>query len=117
MQSNTPTSPTSSGSEKHNPPPPKPRTVPVFINRRKIELQAGPMTITSLLARAGFEGTEWDVLLLKGEGDPTGGTLLMSDATIEIRAGLHFRVLPGNRTFGDAGAAREDTPVRPERRA
>jgi hypothetical protein len=24
----------------------------------------------------------------------------MSDATIEIKAGMHFRVLPGNRTFG-----------------
>lgn len=78
----------------------KTKTVPVFINRRKIELPAGPMTTATLLSEAGFEGTGWDILRLQGEGDPTGGTLLMADTPVEIKAGLHFRVLPGNRTFG-----------------
>lgn len=81
-------------------------TVPVFINRRKIELPPGAMTIPTLLTEAGFEGMGWDILELQGEGDPTGGTLLMADATAVIKAGLHFRVLPGNRTFGTGRARR-----------
>jgi hypothetical protein len=85
-------------------------TVPVFINRRKIELPLGPMPIPSVLTEAGFDGTGWDILQLQGEGDPTGGTLLMADATVEIKAGLHFRVLPGNRTFGTAGRRRLKEP-------
>jgi hypothetical protein len=88
----------------------KTETVPVFINRRKIELPLGPMTIPTLLTEAGFEGTGWDILQLQGEGDPTGGTLLMADATVEIKASLHFRVLPGNRTFGTAGGRRRKEP-------
>ncbi len=78
-------------------------TVPVFVNRRKTELPHGPMTIPTLLIASGFEGTGWDILQLQGEGDPTGGTLLMADAMVEIKAGVHFRVLPGNRTFGTGG--------------
>jgi hypothetical protein len=85
-------------------------TVPVFINRGKVELAPGPMTIPTLLTEAGFEGTGWDILQLQGEGDPTGGTLLMADATVKIKAGLHFRVLPGNRTFGTGRANRRKEP-------
>ncbi len=88
----------------------KTRTVPISINRRKIELPPGPMTIATLLTEAGFEGTGWDILQLQGEGDPTGGTLLMADATVEIKAGVHFRVLPGNRTFGTGGGRRRKEP-------
>src|SRR5690349_15918471 len=91
----------------------KTQTVPVFINRSKIELPAGPMTIATLLSDASFDGTGWDILQLQGEGDPTGGTLLMADATIEIKAGMHFRVLPGNRTFGAGDRRwREEPPDR-----
>ena len=85
-------------------------TVPVFINRRKIELPLGPMTIPQLLTEAGFDGTAWDVLQLQGESDPTGGTLLMADTSVEIKAGLHFRVLPGNRTFGTGAGRRRKEP-------
>jgi hypothetical protein len=88
----------------------KTKTVPVFVNRRKLELPAGPMTAAALLADAGFEGTGWDILQLQGEGDPTGGTLLTADATVDIKAGLHFRVLPGNRTFGTGAARRRKEP-------
>lgn len=86
------------------------KTVPVLVNRRKLELPGGPMKVADLLERAGFEGTEWDILELQGEGDPSGGVLLLADATIEIKPGLHFRVLPGNRTFG---ASRSDRPKEP----
>ena len=78
----------------------KVKTVPVFVNRSKLELPPGPMSAATLLSDAGFEGTTWDILQLQGEGDPSGGTLLAADITIDIKAGLHFRVLPGNRTFG-----------------
>lgn len=73
--------------------------VPIFINRRKYEVEQGPMTGRAILAVAGFaEG--YDLLLLQGEGDPTGGELILADQTMEIKAGLHFRAIPGNRTFG-----------------
>lgn len=74
-------------------------TAPVFINRQKYEVEKRPMTGRAILAVAGFaEG--YDLLLLQGEGDPTGGEIVLADQTIEIKAGLHFRVIPGNRTFG-----------------
>ena len=76
------------------------KTVRVFVNRRKVELEAGSLTAAELLARASFEGTEWEILLLQGEGDPSGGEPLLADQAIELRPGMHFRVLPGNRTFG-----------------
>jgi hypothetical protein len=88
----------------------KTKTVPVFVNRRKVELPAGPTSLTTLLEKAGFEGTAWDVLLLKGEGDPTGGTLLQGDVPVDIKAGLRFRVIPGNRTFGAGSPRRRKVP-------
>lgn len=72
----------------------------VFVNRRKLELDDTDMTGAELLARAGFEGSNWDLLQLQGEGDPSGGTLIMFDQTLGLKNGDHFRVIPGNRTFG-----------------
>ena len=77
----------------------KPR-VHVFVNRRKVELNAPEITGEQLLLAAGFAGREWDLLRLQGEGDPTGGTLIMFNQTITVKNGEHFRVIPGNRTFG-----------------
>ena len=75
------------------------KTVPIFINRRKYEVEERPMTGREILAVAGFaEG--YDLLLLQGEGDQSGGQPILADQVVEIKAGLHFRVIPGNRTFG-----------------
>lgn len=72
----------------------------VFVNRRKLELDANEMTGQQLLEAAGFSGQGWDLLRLQGEGDPTGGALIMWNETITLRNGEHFRAIPGNRTFG-----------------
>jgi hypothetical protein len=74
--------------------------VHVFVNRRKIDLDTDSMTGAELLRVAGFEGQEWDLLQLQGEGDPTGGELVMFDKVLELKNGDRFRVIPGNRTFG-----------------
>jgi hypothetical protein len=72
----------------------------IFVNRRKIEIDSAELTGEQILAKAGFVGKEWDLLRLQGEGDPTGGTLVMWDQVITLKNGEHFRVIPGNRTFG-----------------
>ncbi len=74
-------------------------TVPIFINRKKYEVLPTQMTGRQILALAGY-AQGYDLLLLQGEGDPTGGQLIMADQTVEIKAGLHFRAIPGDRTFG-----------------
>jgi hypothetical protein len=77
----------------------KTKQVQVFVNRRKVDLES-PLTGGQLLAQTGFEGQEWDLLLLQGEGDPTGGELILADRELTLKNGEHFRVIPGNRTFG-----------------
>lgn len=72
----------------------------VFVNRRKLELDTTTLTGAELLAQAGFEGSDWDLLRLQGEGDPSGGELIAATDPITVKNGDHFRVLPGNRTFG-----------------
>jgi hypothetical protein len=57
------------------------------------------MTGREILAVAGL-GEGYDLLILQGEGDPSGGELILADQIVEIRPGLHFRAIPGNRTFG-----------------
>lgn len=74
--------------------------VHIFVNRRKVELTMLELTGEQLLSAAGFSGREWDILRLQGEGDPTGGTLIMWNETLMLKNGEHFRVIPGNRTFG-----------------
>jgi hypothetical protein len=76
------------------------KNIHVFVNRRKIEFSVDQVTGRQLLETAEFTGTGWDLLQLQGEGDPTGGTLIMADQTIALTNGQHFRVIPGNRTFG-----------------
>jgi len=75
-------------------------TIHVFVNRRKVEFSTTEVTGRQLLEAAGFTGQGWDILQLQGEGDPTGGTLIMADQTVAMKNGDHFRVIPGNRTFG-----------------
>ncbi len=76
------------------------RAVHIFVNRRKVDLESEQVTGEQILRAAGFEGREWDLLRLQGEGDPTGGTLILFDQVLNVRNGEHFRVIPGNRTFG-----------------
>ena len=72
----------------------------VFVNRRKVDLDMEELTGEELLRAADFEGKQWDLLKLQGEGDPSGGELLMFNQTITVKNGDHFRVIPGDRTFG-----------------
>ncbi len=72
----------------------------VMVNRKKIDLESDELTGEQLLRAAGFEGNQWDILRLQGEGDPSGGELIMFNQTLKVKNGEHFRVIPGNRTFG-----------------
>ena len=74
--------------------------VHIFVNRRKVEFSSTQVTGEEILRKAGFAGNDWDLFLLQGEGDPTGGTLIQFNQTVTLKNGEHFRVIPGNRTFG-----------------
>jgi hypothetical protein len=74
--------------------------VHIFVNRRKVELPSTHVTGEQILLAAGFQGREWDLFLLHGESDPTGGTLIQFNQTLTVKNGEQFRVIPGNRTFG-----------------
>ena len=74
--------------------------VHVFVNRKKVELETDQMTGAEFLEATGFQGQAWDLLQLQGEGDPTGGILILADKVLELKNGDRFRVIPGNRTFG-----------------
>jgi hypothetical protein len=76
------------------------KKVHVFVNRRKLEVDDAELNGEQLLRLAGFAGNEWDLLRLQGEGDPTGGEVILFNQTITVKNGDHFRVIPGNRTFG-----------------
>jgi len=76
------------------------KKIVVFVNRRKLELHQAEMTGAELLQAAGFDGAEWDLLELQGEGDPTGGQVVQADQVLRLKNGERFRVIPGNRTFG-----------------
>ncbi len=73
----------------------------VFVNRKRVDFEQSQVAAAELLTRAGFTGNEWELLQLQGEGDPSGGTLLLFNQTVSLKNGLHFRVIPGNRTFGE----------------
>ena len=72
----------------------------VFVNRRKVEFDVPQATGAGILKAAGFAGTDWDLFLLQGEGDLTGGKLIGADEVVPLKNGEHFRAIPGNRTFG-----------------
>jgi hypothetical protein len=74
--------------------------VEVFVNRRRLELDLTEITGAGLLEAAGFQGQNWDLFRLQGEGDPTGGELIQATDVIQLKNGDRFRVIPGNRTFG-----------------
>ena len=72
----------------------------IFVNRRKLEVDQPELTGEQILRLAGFAGNDWDLLRLQGEGDPTGGEVILFNQPIRLKNGDHFRVIPGNRTFG-----------------
>lgn len=74
--------------------------VHVFVNRQKVDLDTDRLSVADLLHAAGFDGQGWDALRLQGEGDPSGGTLVVATEPLEVKNGDRFRVIPGNRTFG-----------------
>jgi hypothetical protein len=73
----------------------------VFINRRKVELPSSPLTGEQILD-AGDYGADYNLFLLKGEGDPSGGTPVDRSESIDVKNGMHFRAIPGNANFGAA---------------
>jgi len=73
--------------------------VPIFINRAKHETGSESLTGRDILALADL-GPDHDLFLLQGEGDPTGGTPIGLDQHVDVKAGQHFRAIPGNRNFG-----------------
>lgn len=75
-------------------------SIHVFVNRKRLELESASMTGAELLVAAGFEGQEWDLLQLQGEGDPSGGEVILATDKLELKKADRFRVIPGNRTFG-----------------
>lgn len=72
----------------------------IFVNRRKIPVDDATVTGAELLNIAGFDGDQWDLLQLQGEGDPSGGTVILADKQLTLHNADRFRVVPGNRTFG-----------------
>lgn len=74
------------------------REFTIFINKKKVTTSAESLTGAEIKALAGY-GAEFDLFLLQGEGDPAGRAIADGDR-VEIKNGLHFRVLPGNRNFG-----------------
>jgi hypothetical protein len=73
--------------------------VPIFVNRQRFEASAGSLSGRQILQLAGY-GEDHDLFLLQGEGDRSGGTPVGLDQSVEIKSGMHFRAIPGNRNFG-----------------
>jgi hypothetical protein len=73
----------------------------IAINRRRFEAPETPMSGSEILALASY-GADYELYLLKGEGDPTGGQLVAPDEKIAMKNGMHFRAIPGNANFGYA---------------
>lgn len=79
----------------------KDKTVTIKVNRREVKVPKH-LTGAELLEIAGFAGSEWDLLKLAGEGDASGGTLIKGEEQLTVHKGDRFRVVPGNRTFGQS---------------
>lgn len=71
----------------------------IFINRLKRDAPEERMSGRALLALGGF-ADDHDLFRLQGEGDRTGGTQVGLDEIVDLKPGLHFRAIPGNRNFG-----------------
>ena len=74
----------------------------IFINRRKVDVSGGNMTGEQILG-AGEYGPDYNLFLLQGEGDPSGGAPVGRDQSLDVKNGMHFRAIPGNANFGHSG--------------
>jgi hypothetical protein len=77
-------------------------TTHVFINRRRIDVAGGEMTGAEILG-AGEYGPDYNLFLLQGEGDPTGGEPVEREQTLDVKDSMQFRAIPGNANFGHSG--------------
>jgi hypothetical protein len=71
----------------------------IHINRRRIEAPRSPMTGLEILALGDY-GADYELYLLHGEGDPSGGRQVPHGEAVPLKNGLHFRAIPGNANFG-----------------
>lgn len=71
----------------------------IHLNRRLVDAPQSPMTGREILALGDY-GDEYELRVLQGEGDPSGGQLIGLDESVELKNGLHFRAIPGNANFG-----------------
>ncbi len=72
----------------------------VFVNHESVEIDGDHISAVELLRKASFEGEEWDLMRLNGKRDPSGGKPIDQESLLELTNDEHFRVIPGNRTFG-----------------
>ena len=71
----------------------------LHLNRRRLDAPKTPMTGLEILALCDY-GEDYELYLLQGEGDPTGGEPIAHDRQLDLKNGLHFRAIPGNANFG-----------------
>lgn len=76
------------------------KRVRVFVNHEPVELERGRISVAELLETACFQGQEWDLMRLDGKKDLSGGKPVARQDLLEPRPEEHFRVIPGNRTYG-----------------
>lgn len=76
-----------------------PHELHIFINRRKVSTDASSLTGDQILTLGDY-GSDYDLFLLQGEGDPTGGQAVASDEVVSLKEGMHFRAIPNNANFG-----------------
>jgi hypothetical protein len=71
----------------------------LHLNRRRVDAPKTPMNGLEILGLGDY-GADYELYLLQGEGDPTGGQLIPHDRALDLKDGLHFRAIPGNANFG-----------------
>ncbi|MBA3734965.1 MAG: multiubiquitin domain-containing protein [Actinobacteria bacterium] len=76
-----------------------PQTIHIHINRRPISTEAATLTGDQILGLGDY-GNDYDLYLLQGEGDPTGGRKVEPSESVALKNGMHFRAIPNNANFG-----------------
>ena len=71
----------------------------LHLNRRGVAALQTPMSGLEILGLGDY-GSDYELYLLQGEGDPTGGELIAHGRALDLKSGLHFRAIPGNANFG-----------------
>jgi hypothetical protein len=71
----------------------------IHLNRRSVDAPRSRMLGLEILG-LGEYGADYELYLLQGEGDPTGGERIDHERSLDLKNGLHFRAIPGNAHFG-----------------